>query len=188
MRVEHLCKRFGDHVVLNDLTLDFPDGQISCLMGPSGCGKTTLLHILLGLERADGGRIVGVPERIAACFQTDRLCDDISAVENVRFVTGKLVARDVIAEHLTRLGLVESMDQPAKELSGGMRRRVCLARAVLSGADAIFLDEPFKGLDEETRRIAMDYLKDTCAGKTLVVVTHEPAEAEYLGGTLQHLA
>ena len=187
MRVEHLCKRFGEHVVLDDLTLEFPKGQISCLMGASGKGKTTLLHILLGLVQADGGEITDRPESLAACFQTDRLCDALSAVENVRFVTGKRVPRETIEAHLTRLGLRESMEQPVSELSGGMRRRVCLARAVLSGAEAIFLDEPFKGLDEDTRRTAMDYLKETCAGKTLVVVTHEPAEAEDLGGTILHI-
>ncbi len=187
MRVDHLRKRFGEHVVLDDLTLEFPDGRITCLMGASGKGKTTLLHVLLGLTQPDGGTITGVPTNKAACFQTDRLCEEISAVENVRFVTGKRVPRETIAAHLTRLGLSESMEQPVRELSGGMRRRVCLARAVLSGADAIFLDEPFKGLDEDTRRTAMDYLKETCAGKTLVVVTHEPAEAEYLGGTVLRL-
>ena len=94
--------------------------------------------------------------------------------------------QETITAHLSQLGLAGSLRQPVRELSGGMRRRVCLARAVLSGAEAIFLDEPFKGLDEETRRTAMDYLKDACAGKTLVVVTHEPAEAEYLGGTILH--
>ena len=187
MKVEHLFKRYGEHVVLDDLTLDFPDGEISCLMGASGKGKTTLLHILLGLLKPDSGAITGVPDRVAACFQTDRLCEALSAIENVRFVTGKRVPREIIEEHLTRLGLSESMEQPVRELSGGMRRRVCLARAVLSGADAVFLDEPFKGLDEETRRAAMDYLKETCVCKTLVVVTHEPAEAEYLGGNVLHL-
>ena len=187
MKVEHLCKRFGERVVLDDLTLDFPDGKITCLMGASGKGKTTLLHILLGLTQPDSGEITGVPENVAACFQTDRLCEQISAVENVRFVTGKRVPRETITAHLTRLGLAGSTEQPVKELSGGMRRRVCLARAVLSGADTIFLDEPFKGLDEDTRRTAMDYLKETCAGKSLVVVTHEPAEAEYLGGNVLRL-
>lgn len=188
MKIEHLYKRYGDHTVLEDLTMEFRDGEITCLMGASGCGKTTLLHILLGLVTPDGGTITGLPGKIAACFQTDRLCEQLSAVENIRFVTGKTVAKETIAEHLTRLGLAESMGQPVSELSGGMRRRVCLARAVLSGAEALFLDEPFKGLDEETRRVAMDYLKDTCAGRTLVVVTHETAEAEYLGGTLRHMA
>ena len=187
MKVEQLCKRFGEHVVLDDLTLNFPDGQITCLMGASGSGKTTLLHVLLGLVLPDEGTIDGVPENVAACFQTDRLCEDLSAVENVRFVTGKRVPRETIASHLRRLGLSESMEQPVKELSGGMRRRVCLVRAVLSGADAIFLDEPFKGLDEETRRVAMDYLIESCTGKTLIVVTHEPAEVDYLGGNILHL-
>lgn len=187
MKVEHLCKRFGEHTVLDDLTMEFPNGEITCLMGASGFGKTTLMNILLGLVKADSGTISDLPERVGVCFQTDRLCEQLSAVENVRFVTGNSVPREEIAEHLSRLGLAESMLQPVSELSGGMRRRVCLARAALCGAEAIFLDEPFKGLDVQTRLIAMDYIREFSSGKTVLLITHESAEAEYLGGKILHL-
>ena len=187
MKVEHLCKRFGEHTVLDDLTLEVPNGEITCLMGASGYGKTTLMNILLGLVEPDSGTITDLPDRVGVCFQTDRLCEQLSAVENIRFVTGNSVPRETIMEHLSRLGLAESMLQPVSELSGGMRRRVCLARAVLCGAEAIFLDEPFKGLDEQTRLIAMDYLKDLSSGKTVLLITHEAAEAEYLGKNIRHL-
>lgn len=177
-----VSKSFDGKPVLAQYNACFPAGTITCVMGSSGCGKTTLLNLLLGLLPADGGSITGVPERIAAVFQEDRLCEDFSVLANLRLVTGRRVPRAAMLAHLSRLGLAQSAAAPVSTLSGGMKRRVALIRAILYDAELITLDEPFKGLDASTRQLAIDYLLDHAAGKTVIVVTHDAADASRLGG------
>ena len=184
IEVMNISKSFGDKPVLKGFSARFPAGKITWIMGASGCGKTTLLNLIMGFLQPDSGSIAGVPEKIAAVFQEDRLCDDFSPVSNVRAVTGKRVPTEEIEAHLKELGLGESLHVPARTLSGGMRRRVALARAVLYGGDLIIMDEAFKGLDEENRRIAMEYVRAHTKGKTVLAVTHDAEEAAYLGGNL----
>jgi NitT/TauT family transport system ATP-binding protein len=182
--VSHLHKSFGDKPVLRDFDAVFPEGTLTCVMGPSGCGKTTLLRILMGLDKADAGSVTGVPRRLSVVFQEDRLCEDFSAVAHVRLVAGHSVSVAVIESHLLFLGLGGSLYLPARELSGGMKRRVALARAVLARWELLLLDEPFKGLDEDTRHTAAAYLREHSAGRTAVMVTHDPAEVDLTGGRL----
>ena len=182
--VTGLVKRFGDKEVLGGISLSFKGGEITCIKGPSGCGKTTLLRILAGLETQDSGTVSGLPERIGFVFQEDRLSEDFSAVSNIRLATGKTVSRDVIESHLREIGLGNDLSKPVREFSGGMKRRVAIVRAVLYGADLLIMDEPFKGLDAELKRSLIDYVKKYTCGKTVICVTHEPAEAEYIGGRL----
>jgi NitT/TauT family transport system ATP-binding protein len=182
--VSRLYKSFGDKPVLRDFSAVIPGGALTCLMGPSGCGKTTLLRILMGLEKADAGSVTGLPRRLSAVFQEDRLCEGFSAVSNIRLVTGRSIPAAVIESHLLALGLGGSLSLPVREFSGGMKRRVALARAVLARWELLFLDEPFKGLDEDTRRAAAAYLREHTAGRTVIMVTHDPAEVELTGGRL----
>ncbi len=184
IEVKNVYKSFENKPVLKGFSAHFPAGEMTCVMGPSGYGKTTLLNLIMGLMQPDSGSITGVPEKISAVFQEDRLCEDFSAVGNVRAVTGKRVPAAQIEAHLKELGLNDSMYVPVRTLSGGMRRRVALARAVLYGGDLLVLDEAFKGLDEETKRITMDYLRTHAKGKTVIAVTHDAEEAAYLGGNL----
>ena len=183
--LSNITKRFAENTVLDQRSFRFPEGRISCVMGPSGAGKTTLLLLTAGLLTPDSGEILGVPERIGFVFQEDRLCEDFSAVTNVRLVTGHSLKAQEIREELLRLGLPEdSLSQPVREYSGGMKRRVSIARAILYAPDLMLLDEPFKGLDEELRIHVMDELKTWMQGKTVILVTHDPEEAEYLGGEM----
>ena len=152
-------------------------------MGPSGGGKTTLLRKILGLETPDEGVISGVPERKAAVFQEDRLCPGVSPVENVLLVTGKEKEAEA-RSLLTELGLGDSLDLPCAELSGGMRRRAAIARALLAEGELLTLDEPFKGLDEQNRRAAAALVLRHRRGRTLLYVTHEREEAALLGGEI----
>ena len=178
-----VTKRFAENTVLLKRSFRFPEGRISCVMGPSGVGKTTLLLLIAGLLKADSGEISGVPERIAFVFQEDRLCEDFNAAANVRLVTGRSVKPQEIREALLGLGLPEeSLSQPVREFSGGMKRRVAIARALLYSPELLLMDEPFKGLDEELRRKVMDEIKARFRGKTVILVTHDPEEAAYLGG------
>ncbi len=181
MRAEKICKAFGENVVLKDFSADFPEGGITAVMGRSGCGKSTLLMILMGLIPADSGRVI-MPEkrRISAVFQEDRLCENLTVSANIRLVTGKRLSPAELDGHLSAVELGGSADKPVRDLSGGMKRRTALLRALLAEYDVLFLDEPFKGLDEETRSRVMEYTRKMTAGKTVVFVTHDSRECEVL--------
>ena len=138
-------------------------------------------RLILGLETPDEGEIAGVPARRAAVFQEDRLCPQLTALENVLLTAGRKKEREA-RDILARLGLGESLAVPAAELSGGMRRRCALARALCAESDLLVLDEPFKGLDEANRRAAMDAVRAVSDDKTVLLVTHDAAEAEFFGG------
>ncbi len=187
MKLKNICKSFGDKSVLNNLSVEFANGSRVCIMGASGSGKTTLLNIILGLIKPDGGEIVDAPNQISAVFQEDRLCEPYSAVANVLAVTGKEVAEDKIVSLLRELGLEGSEYLPVSTLSGGMRRRVALARALLAKGDMLILDEPFKGLDEETRRVVIDVINRYTKGKTLIVSTHDIRDASDLHAEIFNL-
>lgn len=182
MKIQHLCKSFDGKMVLDHVSLTLESGGTACLMAPSGRGKTTLLRCIAGLETPDSGQITDLPERIAYVFQEDRLCDGFSAVDNIRLVTGKALAEGEIRRHLEELGLAGSLDQPVRELSGGMRRRVVISRAVCFGADLLLLDEPFKGLDDEARQQTADYILRHRGAAAILCVTHDRVDAAALGG------
>ncbi len=180
----NITKRFGEKTVLNDFSLAIEKNSVFCLMGPSGCGKTTLVRIMTGLEKADAGSVTGVdPERISFVFQEDRLISHLSALTNAILPlknTDENKKRGVDA--LRMLGLQGEEKKRARNLSGGMARRVAIARAMLTDADIVFMDEPFKGLDFENREKAIAFVKAYAKDKTLIVVTHSALEAEKLGG------
>ena len=179
--IHKLCKAFGGKAVLQDFSCELEEGRVTALMAPSGAGKTTLLRILLGLETADSGEITGLSgKRLAAVFQEDRLLDIMTPVDNIRLPEPKL-ERAVILREMAAMGLTGCENQPVRELSGGMRRRVAILRALLCGADVIALDEPFKGLDEATKALVVAETKRLCAGKTVLLVTHEEKEAAMMG-------
>jgi len=182
-----ISKAYGNLRVLANLSVTFPGGEVTCIEGPSGCGKTTLLRLIAGLERPDGGTLEGVPERKAFVFQEDRLCEDFSAVSNVRLASGPSMSRAEIRKRLREIGLEESLSRPVREYSGGMKRRVAIVRAVSGEGDLLLLDEPFKGLDEDLRTRVMDFVKRYSEGKTILCVTHDGAEAAYLGGRVFRL-
>ena len=176
IRVEHLYKSYGGRPVLTDLSAVFPKG-ITCVTAPSGTGKTTLLRLLLGLERPDSGMIrLGEDCRWAAVFQEDRLLDHLPAAANLRFALG-VVPREA-GNMLERLGLSLEDPRPVREWSGGMKRRLALARALLAAADALALDEPFTGLDGETRARCLERIQAAGADKPVILATHDLAGLE----------
>lgn len=184
-----VTKRFGAHVVLDGFDLDLAD-DVTAVMGPNGSGKTTLGRLLLGLETPDGGTITGLDgSRRAAVFQEDRLCEQLSAVGNVRLVLDRGTRRPVVVEELRRVGLDDdSLTKPVRELSGGQRRRVAIVRALMVQAELVVLDEPFTGLDTDARPVVMAYVGERCQGRTTVLVTHDRAEAEWFGARVVELA
>lgn len=188
IEIIHLNKSFDGRSVLSDLCCRFPDGKITCILGPSGCGKTTLLNLILGLLKPDSGSIQGVPaKRIATVFQEDRLISHLSAISNVRIVLNHRFPESEILRALEAVGLGESARQPVRELSGGMQRRVALVRALLADSPLVIMDEPFKGLDSETRTAVIHFTRRMLKGRTALIVTHDPAEAALLDAEIFEL-
>ncbi len=182
--LQGLHKSYDNHIVLDGLTYTFPGGAVTCVAGPSGSGKTTLLRLIAGLEAPDAGSISGVPEGgISMVFQEDRLPPQLSAADCLRCVLKKGPSREGrIADALAALGLSEVSGQRVSEFSGGMRRRVALARALLFPSPLVLLDEPFKGLDADTRRHAVGFTLSMLAGRTTLLVTHDPEDVADFGG------
>jgi len=185
IEVRHLYKQFGDKALFEDFSFTFPEGQPSCILGESGCGKTTLLRMLLGLEKPDAGEIAGVPDKVSVLFQEDRLCEDFTALTNIRLACPQ-ASPDEIRRDLARLGFREG-GRPVRTLSGGERRRVAIVRSALYGGELFILDEAFRGLDPQTRDLALDYMRETTHGKTAIIVTHDPEEAKIWGGPILQL-
>lgn len=175
-----VTKAFGSNKVIEDLDLTIQDGKFTVLVGASGCGKTTLLRILTGLEAPDCGEITGVPARIAMVFQEDRLVDSLTVRANLRLALGAGYDPADAQALLNELDLPDALRRTVGELSGGMKRRVALARALLYDAPLLVLDEPFKGLDETTARQCMDALARRAAGRAVLLVTHDAQEGDYL--------
>lgn len=184
--IDKVTKKYGEKTVLDNFSAELPANKVTCVMGASGCGKTTLLRLLMGLEKYDG-KILGVPQEKAAVFQEDRLCEDFSALSNVMLSADGKYSREDAEKQLARVGLANSTKQPVRDLSGGMRRRVAIVRAMMAKSDIVFLDEAFKGLDEELRLSVIAYVREMTAGKTVISVTHSTDEAELLGGKVLEL-
>lgn len=187
--VQGLGKSYGGRRVLDRVTAFFPDGEISCVMGPSGCGKTTLLNLIMGLLTPDEGEIrFEGGARIAAVFQEDRLCKNLNAFSNVAMVLGKRPSTSQIIAQLGEVGLTgEGIELPVSQLSGGMKRRVAIVRAVMAESDILIMDEPFKGLDEQNRANTAGYIKRHLKGRAGIVVTHDPKDVALLDATLMRL-
>ncbi len=178
IQVENVSKSFEGKPVLTHFNMEISSESSYVVTGASGEGKTTLLRIILGLEKPDEGqvRLLGDYKystvNAGVVFQEDRLCEDFSAVENVAMVNKKLSAR-IAREELEKLLPADELDKPVRELSGGMRRRVCIVRACIIPSDVILMDEPFNGLDEDNRRRAIDYIKSVKATTPLVITSHD---------------
>ena len=174
----NLQKAFDGKQVLSGFSARFEDGVHYALMGPSGCGKTTLLNLLLGIQKPDGGEVrMPAGMKLSAVFQEDRLLKQMTAQANVTLASP--APKEQIEALLMELGIdEESLQKPVGTYSGGMKRRVALCRALLAEYDVLFLDEPYKGLDEETRKRVMEIVSRYTKGKTVIMVTHDREEAE----------
>ncbi|MCL2188566.1 MAG: ATP-binding cassette domain-containing protein [Defluviitaleaceae bacterium] len=184
---KNISKSFNGTPVLVNINAVLSVG-ITCLMGQSGIGKTTFANLVAGLILPDEGTIAGLEgKRVSYVFQEDRLLEHESALVNVLFVTAdakKNTPRAIAL--LTQAGLGESVNKKAAELSGGMKRRTALCRALIADYHVLILDEPFKGLDEETKPAIVEMLKQHVQQeeKIILCITHDLAEVEALGGVL----
>ena len=184
LRLHKVTAGYAGKTVLNGVSLALP-GPVSAVTGPSGCGKTTLLYVLAGLLLPWSGHVEGADgRRISMVFQEDRLLPWCTALENVAApLPGEKEDRERIAlEWLTRMELSDAANLFSGALSGGMRRRVAIARACAYGGDLLLLDEPFNGLDEALRARIAPAVKS--AAPTLVMVSHNPQDAGLLGAEI----
>lgn len=188
LKATDIHKAFGENTVLDGFSHEFSESKVTVVLGKSGCGKSTLLNILMGLQKPDSGEIIK-PEncRISAVFQENRLCENLTASANIRLVTGKRYSKAQIASELAAIGLSGCEDKPVRTLSGGMKRRTALLRALLAEYDILYLDEPFKGLDSDTKRVVLNYCKEKTGGKTVILVTHDEDECEFLADEIIRL-
>lgn len=187
--IDKLTKKYDGRHVLDDFSMTFPAGSVTTLMGESGCGKTTLANLMLGLSKPDSGIIKGIDgKKLSAVFQEDRLCEQLSAVENIRLVLSKHTEKEEVIAQLAAIGIDRAHAlKPVSQLSGGQKRRVAILRAMMADSDFICLDEPFKGLDKDTKENTMNYVKKAIRGKTVLLITHDSKEAEFFGGDLIEL-
>ena len=194
VEVRGICKTYGDVEALRGIDLGFPRGKLTSLLGPSGCGKTTLLKIIAGLVEADAGTVTvdgrsvsgPGPER-AFVFQDFALMPWATVIRNVAFGlelrgVNKAEREDKARHYIGEVGLAGFENKYPHELSGGMRQRVGLARALSVDADVLLLDEPFSAVDEQNRRKFQEDLirLRTNQNKTFIFVTHSIEEAVYI--------
>lgn len=178
IEINRISKKFGDTIVLDNFSCSFDTKGITVFYGKSGCGKSTLLNIILGLVKYDSGTITGHEHLTkSAVFQEDRLLHWSTPLKNLMLVQN---SPDAAKEILGKLALADNINSPIKSLSGGMKRRVALARALIVNRQLMVLDEPFNGLDSNTRLTAMNIVKDYAKDKCVILVTHDNTEIEYL--------
>lgn len=177
-----ISKKFDERLILDNINFEMHSGEILGLLGPSGIGKTTLLNILVGTEKQTQGEIINFHNsKIGYVFQEDRLFEWLSLFENVKIVSENIDEK-IIWENLSLVGLKDYYNYFPKELSGGMRQRGSIARALTFAANILLFDEPFKSLDVKLRFELLDLMKKLKKEKNISIlfVTHDIEEALYV--------
>lgn len=185
----HLTKSYGGEKIIKDWNFTFQSGGRFALMGSSGLGKTVFLRLLMGLDVPEEGQVIfssGSKPVFSAVFQEDRLCEAFSAMGNLLAVKERLYEKseEALKRELSLLLPGEQLTKKVRLMSGGMRRRVAIVRAMATASDVVLLDEPFAGLDEENKVRAAAYILSRQNGRTLVLVTHDRAEAALLDAAI----
>jgi ABC-type nitrate/sulfonate/bicarbonate transport system ATPase subunit len=198
IRIEHVTKRFGQLQVLSDIDFTIEKGEFAAIVGPSGCGKSTVLRMIAGLETATEGRVlangqpIGKPDpRRVLIFQEHALYPWRTVEDNVGF--GLEIAgvpakerRERVDEVLDKVGLSGFQKYFPAQLSGGMKQRASIARALVMNPEVLLLDEPYGALDAITRLTMQNELIKLWrgSGKTVLLITHDIDEAVYLADTI----
>lgn len=179
--MEKINKSYGNKEVLRDFTTKFEEGTVTFITGESGIGKTSIIRILMGLEGYQSGSISGLEgKEISVVFQDDCLCDKLSLDKNLSMVIDGQQGKEQDLDRLLALfGLEGYRHKRVAELSGGMKRRLAILRAILYPHNLMILDEPFKGLDEENKRLVMGQVGQSLVGETGIIVTHDKTEIDF---------
>ena len=165
---------YGEKTVLENFSFAINSGEATAVLGPSGFGKTTLLELAAGFLKPQKGEITPFEGSASFVFQEDRLLPWCNALENLTAVN---IEKSRGLEYLEKVGLSDSADKYPEELSGGMCRRLAIARALAFGGEVFFFDEPLRGLDIRTSAEILELIRKEISGKTALIITHNPAEA-----------
>ncbi len=179
LAAEEVSFAYGDRLVLSELTLSIAPGERVCLMAPTGSGKTTLISLLVGANKAQKGSVVA-PRRLGVVTQKDTLVETLTPLENVQLVCGGYVAKSQLERELAALLPEGTIGRAVEELSGGTRRLVQIARAIYSATQALVMDEPFAGLDDQTNARACEFICAHQENRPLLVATHHSLDARRL--------
>ena len=184
LKMTNVTFAFEKQSIFENLSLELKKGEILAIMGPSGYGKTTLLGLASGLLKPQKGEILNSFEKIAYVFQEPRLFPWLTVKENLLAVMDKTEenAEKTVNDCLALVGLADAADKYPDELSGGMKSRASLARALSYGGDLFLLDEPFAALDENLRHDLAIKIKDylRARGASAILVTHNREDAEMI--------
>ena len=183
LQAKHLIKRYGNHTAVDDNQLQFEKGSFNAILGPNGAGKSTTISMLIGLKEPTQGQVLYAPNtKLGVVFQASVLDEMLTVRENliIRAKQYKGLKPNRVSDLIDRLGLSAFQKQKYGTLSGGQKRRVDIARALLSQPDILFLDEPTTGLDIQTRKSIWDllYQLQREEGMTVVLTTHYLDEAD----------
>ena len=183
LQAKNISKRYGNHLAVNNIHLQFEKGTFNAILGPNGAGKSTTISMVIGLKQPTQGEIIYEPgTKIGVVFQTSVLDEMLTVRENlaIRARQYKELKPNRVSDLIGRLGLSAFQKQRYGTLSGGQKRRVDIARALLSQPDILFLDEPTTGLDIQTRKSIWDllYQLQREEGMTVVLTTHYLDEAD----------
>lgn len=181
IKLYDLCLKYDKNTVIDKLSYEFEEGKVTAILGDSGVGKTSLLNVCAGLQKASDGKVVCDAQRLSYIFQEPRLFPWLSALENVSTVSDEKTA----IEMLTLMGLEDAMAKYPSELSGGMKQRVSIARALAYDPDVILMDEPFASLDPQRRESVCNILFERIKGKTALLVTHNVEDTVYADAVLR---
>ncbi len=179
--INNVSVAYQNKSVLDGLSFIFEDGRKYAIMGESGCGKTTLLNTIAGLIKPNKGNIISDKQKIAYVFQDPRLFPWLTVMQNITLVSSlpPKEAQEKAMDILRNLGLEDSADKYPEELSGGMKQRVSIARALVYDYDILLLDEPFRALDEDTAQKTAKYIFTDAKEKTVIFVTHDKNDIKY---------
>ncbi len=179
--MEKINKSYGDKEVLRDFTGRFENGTTTFITGESGIGKTSIIRMLMGLESYQSGRIDGMQDKqVSVVFQEDCLCNKLSVYKNLEMVLGPKIRENIdLGKLLEAFGLKSYEFNKVSELSGGMKRRLAILRAILYPHNLMILDEPFKGLDDNNKKLVMELVAENLKFKTGIIVTHDKTEIDF---------
>lgn len=171
---ENVVFKYEKQTVINELSYVFDEGKTTAIIGESGLGKTTVLNLIAGTLKPYKGKIFNDHKKIGYVFQDSRLFPWMTALENVKAVCGD----EKKAKFYLDMLLPNEYEKYPHELSGGMKQRVALARAMAYEPSLLLIDEPFKGLDEETEKSTKEILRQYLVGRTAVLVTHSSKDLD----------
>lgn len=169
-RLENVTVKFADREILKNINLTVGKTDRICITGTSGKGKTTLMRVLTGFQQVTAGTVQTAPVRTAVVFQEDRLFMHRTALGNLKAVG---IEKERAEKYLNAVGLGADMKKKPSQMSGGMKRRLALARALAYGGELYVFDEPLTGLDRETADRMLELIKKETEGKALVMITHD---------------